>query len=196
MESILQGQALLESDHGLPKFGQLSLREDFPIMTTEHGRWKNGWVKLVEDYTRRKLTYGMDKLPALSGLARLIEQRTGDKYFAGLWKCHIIEDLAWTVYGRSLITAASAFGQGGDVLTDLRGSVQVPPPSTYRAPSWSWASLDAPVIFIQMDFDHIVAEYIDCYVEPAGNDPYGIIKSGWIKMRVSKGVYNLLGVSR
>jgi Heterokaryon incompatibility protein (HET) len=44
VESILQGQALPDSDHGLPKSGQLSLREDFPTMT-RHGRWKNGWVK-------------------------------------------------------------------------------------------------------------------------------------------------------
>jgi hypothetical protein len=132
------------------------------------------------------LTYSKDKLPALSGLARMIEQRTGDKYFAGLWKCHIIEDLAWTVYGITFITAASAFGHNRNLLTGLRGSAQVPPPLTYRAPSWSWASLDAHVAFVQMDFDNIVAEYIDCYVEPAGNDPYGMVKSGWIKMRVSE----------
>ena len=34
------------------------------------------WPKLVEEYTRRKLTLGKDKLPALSGLAKYIATRT------------------------------------------------------------------------------------------------------------------------
>lgn len=34
------------------------------------------WPKMVEEYSRRRLTLGKDKLPALAGLAKYIATRT------------------------------------------------------------------------------------------------------------------------
>ena len=44
------------------------------------------WAKLVEKYTSMTLTREKDKLPALSGIAKLFAARFEDKYLAGLWK--------------------------------------------------------------------------------------------------------------
>jgi hypothetical protein len=59
-------------------------------------------------------------------------------------------------------------------------------PKNYRAPSWSWASIDAGVLFIQMNFDHIVAEFRGAYIEPAGKDmsQWGMVKAGWLRLWV------------
>lgn len=38
---------------------------------------------------------GDDKLPALSGVARLLANATGDEYVAGLWKSTMPFDLLW-----------------------------------------------------------------------------------------------------
>jgi len=61
---------------------------------------------------------GFDRLPALAGLAKALAERTGDEYLAGIWKKGLIEGLLW-------------YGEDDLLLTP-----------TYRAPSWSWASVD------------------------------------------------------
>ena len=57
------------------------------------------WPKLVEEYTQRKLTFGKDKLPALSGLASYVANRTKDSgawdYIAGMWGRNLKTDLLW-----------------------------------------------------------------------------------------------------
>lgn len=105
------------------------------------------WMVLVEDYSDRSLTQGMDKLTALSGLARMIcdtpittrEQRsstsftprrevctTVDNYVAGLWRKHFVHDLTWRTIKPRLLAEKSQL---------------------YRAPSWSWASIDGSIRF-------------------------------------------------
>ena len=43
------------------------------------------WMNIVEEYTRRGLTDGSDKLRAMSGLTELWAQTLEDHYIAGLW---------------------------------------------------------------------------------------------------------------
>ena len=84
------------------------------------------WQDSVRLYSRCRLTVASDKLAAISGIARLIHDLLGGKdvYLAGLWKNELILFLYW------------------EVLTKPSETTRVEP---YRAPSWSWASLDAPV---------------------------------------------------
>ena len=182
VNTILEGQRLSNSQHGRPKGGWMSLIEGYTPEFPDHGRWRGGWVSLINNYSKRKLTREHDKLPALSGLARLIAEQTNDVYYAGLWKNHILEDLHWRVYAReeyiSTNPALNTKPVYGPVFSDVRL------PTTYRAPSWSWASLDASVLFKQMDFDRIVADSVHCYIEPFGSDLYGRVKAGWIRLRV------------
>ncbi|KID89009.1 heterokaryon incompatibility protein, partial [Metarhizium majus ARSEF 297] len=80
------------------------------------------WRELVKQYSKCDLTYTTDKLPALAGLAKAYQDTTGDAYLAGLWRSFLLDQLDWRVYT-----------PGGRVS------------SQYRAPSWSWASVDSPV---------------------------------------------------
>lgn len=81
------------------------------------------WRKAVCDYTDRTLTHADDKLPAFSGLASWFGARVRSQYLAGLWKDSILQDLAWTVSESSYQAL----------------------PSDYRAPSFSWASVNERV---------------------------------------------------
>ncbi|VUC24478.1 unnamed protein product [Clonostachys rosea] len=76
---------------------------------------------IVKNYMRCLLTKESDRLPALAGIATLFHQATGDEYIAGLWKFRLLEQLDWRVYSPAKLAS-----------------------SEYRAPSWSWASVDGP----------------------------------------------------
>jgi hypothetical protein len=83
------------------------------------------WYRLVSDYTERKLTYARDRLPAISGVARIISERFGWTYVAGLWTHDLEAALLWGVYEPDTPLAIN--------------------PTHYNGPSWSWASADRPL---------------------------------------------------
>lgn len=86
------------------------------------------WYKIVADYSSRVITYEEDKLPALAGLAIEYGKASGKTYLAGLWKESLLDDLLWR--------------QG-----KFEYSNEEPlTPAKYRAPSWSWASVDGIII--------------------------------------------------
>ena len=71
-----------------------------------------------------QLSFPKDKLPALSGMVSQMAAATKATYVAGLWKEDLILGLTWRrVHRKTLVT------------------VRRP----WRAPSWSWASIDGPV---------------------------------------------------
>lgn len=120
------------------------------------------WHKLLfHQYGHLLLTKSSDRLPALAGLASLFSKRLGDDYLAGLWKTPLVKSLFWNVHGARTI-------------------------SSYRAPSWSWASLDGrPAISLSFRVETLkeFAHLIDYYVELKGKNPFGEVKSGWIKLQ-------------
>ncbi|EXJ71078.1 uncharacterized protein A1O5_06071 [Cladophialophora psammophila CBS 110553] len=84
------------------------------------------WQSVVDDYAPRRLFAASDKLPALAGLARQFQQITGATYVAGLWREGLPLDLLWTV--------------NANLITQTGHRVK-----SWRAPSWSWASIDGAV---------------------------------------------------
>jgi hypothetical protein len=88
----------------------------------------------VENYTRRNLTVASDRLPAIAGIAQKFKTSWSDEYCAGIWKRQFIASLSWR---------RKPFQQSSD---KHYGSYW-PPLSEYRAPSWSWASIEGPVEF-------------------------------------------------
>ena len=146
---------------------------------------------MIENFTKRKLTKSEDKLPALSGLARVIAEETNDRYFAGIWATHDFEDLFWRVYVREELQEHERHhdrdGEGPCVFKPVKGKVlaEAKKPDKYRAPSWSWASLDAPVRFIPLSYRNLVAEILDCFVKPAGADEFGRVVKGQLDIWVS-----------
>ena len=99
----------------LPRNG-LAKRVEHNVNHNHNYLW-NAWQEIVEDYSGRKLSVAMDKLPALSALASNFSGIWSCAYYAGLWERRLLEGLSWYLYE---------------------------PPSwkadEYIAPSWSWAS--------------------------------------------------------
>ncbi|KAK4898940.1 hypothetical protein LTR27_003671 [Elasticomyces elasticus] len=139
------------------------------------------WKEVVQMYMRCKLTYGQDKLPALSGIARRFSQLVDDDYLAGLWRSDIRYGLLWVV-------DAQRPGVGWE-----RKSSHV---AKYSAPSWSWASSDYEIRHdpYQNDcggrygplpeghLDHPF-EVIDATVTRDSADDFGETTSGTIVLR-------------
>ncbi|CAG8977731.1 hypothetical protein HYALB_00012166 [Hymenoscyphus albidus] len=115
---------------------------------------QRAWCFMVENYASRSLTFPEDKLTAISGVAGEFKRFfRGDEYMAGLWKGWILEGLGWFV---------NTLGDGRIY----------PRPKEYRAPSWSWASVDGNVIYaFKYDMGpSSFAEglkFVSCKVEPA-----------------------------
>lgn len=59
------------------------------------------YYDLINDYSRRRLTFNKDKLPAISGIVQRLHPRIGGDYLAGLWSNDIVRGLAWWKEGRS-----------------------------------------------------------------------------------------------
>ncbi|KAK1659931.1 heterokaryon incompatibility protein-domain-containing protein [Colletotrichum godetiae] len=100
------------------------------------------WIDIVTTYSQCQSTVIEDKLYALGGIAKLFRQVTGDTYLAGLWRSRLLYQLDWYAWmPKSRIT------------------------SKYRAPSWSWASIDGPVQPTSPGHgNHFLAEVIDASV--------------------------------
>jgi hypothetical protein len=81
------------------------------------------WQNLVTTYSTCDLTFGKDKLVAISGMASYIERNLHlADYFAGLWKYKILDQLLWSVV--------------------LNHDIPSFRPESYQAPTWSWASVN------------------------------------------------------
>jgi hypothetical protein len=120
------------------------------------------WQMIVEEYSQCKITIPGDKLPALSGIARLFQEATADTYLAGLWKSRLRDSLTWSVRK----PAAKLFS------------------SQYRSPSWSWASIDGAV-FANVRGNVSLISIIDAQTTTTTVDPTGQISEGFL---VVKGV--------
>ncbi|KAG5661367.1 hypothetical protein KAF25_005489 [Fusarium avenaceum] len=115
------------------------------------------WYRLLWIYGDRKLSKPSDKLPAISGLASIFAKRLNDQYIAGLWKSDLIVGLSWE----------------GLHCKRVEG---------YRAPSWSWASIDG-IIGCSAEFPYTpLATIIDVKVDLKGANPYGEILEGRIRI--------------
>lgn len=122
------------------------------------------WIGFVESYSGRALTKDEDKLPALSGIAHQYQKVTSDQYLAGLWRKDLLRQLCW--------------GKAHAVGPCIR-------PSRYRAPTWSWASINGRATFSDLgkgSSSKFVVEVQHVSVDPIGLDPLGGVKSGSLKL--------------
>lgn len=93
--------------------------------------YPEGWLQLVEDYSLRALTKSEDKLPALAGIAE-VYQRQHAEYLAGLWSDQFPAALMWQAL-------------------DPRAKRH----DAYRAPTWSWASLQGRISYVSIQSSHV-----------------------------------------
>lgn len=117
------------------------------------------WNKIMCRYSYCDLTVSSDKLVAVAGIARRLCDFTGrdhNQYLAGLWREDLLGQLLWYTFGEN---------------------TRCP---EYRAPSWSWASLDGPCQPWEVaDEDHhrFLARILEARTSHNG-DPFGHITNG------------------
>jgi hypothetical protein len=138
------------------------------------------WHSLVFHYAQRYLSYPGDRLPAVSGIARLVAGRLKQSYVAGLWSEDLVVGLIWRVVHPDSSLALNH--------------------SRFTGPSWSWTSVNKFMIYSAFMIHKRHAEdwlqnsgsfsrledhdWAPCLkiqewsVELAGDDPFGQVKSG------------------
>ncbi|CZR63512.1 uncharacterized protein PAC_13409 [Phialocephala subalpina] len=79
------------------------------------------WYRMVENYSRRTLTFEKDKLPAVAGIVEEFKSIITDKPLLGLWQGDLLTGLLW---------------QTAEPTTRIEHT---------GIPSWSWASVNGPV---------------------------------------------------
>lgn len=135
-------------------------------------RW---WHSKVEVYSKLDLTYASDKLPALSGIAAMVQQRVGGQYLAGLFAVDLWNELRWRISHLDW-PEDRWFGKP-------RKTSRTP---EYQGPSWSWVSLDGGLdsLYFPHDSDSRALETDGRYVQileikytPVGLDPRGQVSS-------------------
>ncbi|KAL8373083.1 hypothetical protein RB599_000342 [Gaeumannomyces hyphopodioides] len=162
------------------RFKELFQHDPDASSTQVASLYKN-WQQIIEIFSRCRLTFPSDKLVALSAVAKHMSVLLQDEYCAGLWRGSLEEGLGWFVNGFETARPES-------VQETSRGSTAV-----YRAPSWSWASVDYPISH-DTDIDNMELKvwsiklirieevHIDHLTRGFST---GLVKGGWLRLRAA-----------
>lgn len=153
--------------------GIMSMFSALSIMDRQSQRGEDSseyfWSWIVQEFSKRSLSFAGDKLLAVSAIAQEIGERTQDQYLAGMWQSNLLETLLWMREAKSPVKR----------------------PDLYRAPSWSWASIegevDFPSRFAADDDDEtrpgLVVQLVTCHTQLEHLfAPYGAVRSGSLKL--------------
>ena len=125
------------------------------------------WYAQFLEYSCRNFTNARDRLPAISPLAKVVADMTGDQYLAGLWKNNLHVGLLWysnRFEGRTFC---------------------LPGHEDYIAPSWSWLARARNAEISQYVVTHSITSYlnvVDADTTPDGLNPFGRVLEGYIKL--------------
>ncbi|KAF2805678.1 HET-domain-containing protein [Mytilinidion resinicola] len=155
--------AKMRISHQIPP--EWNVKKIWPSWYSEH--FDNTWAILkfwetsVGKYTKCSLTKSFDKLIAISGIARVVQSILNDDYVAGLWKHHLIRGLIWHVQPNKPFMIAKP----------------------YRAPSWSWASIDGPIdTSLSQNACNPLATILACQTTGSNVDVFGNLTDGFIEL--------------
>ncbi|KAK1658496.1 heterokaryon incompatibility protein [Colletotrichum godetiae] len=135
------------------------------------------WRDLVSEFFQRQLTFGSDRLPAMSGLATVFQQKTGSPYVAGLWKDNLINDLLWYTPKRRI-----------EKLDDANSQDRV----NCYIPTFSWASAGGQIDFFKGPYVEPGSQanqwapqavVIDASTTTGVNNPLGNVKTAHVTLR-------------
>ncbi|KAK3692969.1 hypothetical protein B0T22DRAFT_436185 [Podospora appendiculata] len=120
------------------------------------------WSRLVDVYSKCDLTFPKDKLIACAGLAKRMAPILQDEYIAGMWRRYLEGELLWIVPGTQLPGRASR-------------------PKEYRAPNWSWASVDGLIRAGAPTVENAVIKVEDYHLTHPGDDKMsdGDVRADW-----------------
>lgn len=141
------------------------IRGDSPLpMSLKYMTSQNAlefWHCMICSYSKAEITEPSDKLVAISGIAKFCQPTFKAEYLAGLWKSNLTQNLCW-----------------GPVSS--QSAEHVP---NYRAPSWSWASMDGGVWFWPFSIYKELVDYVETYTALINRaNPYGAVRDSWIRL--------------
>jgi hypothetical protein len=125
------------------------------------------WLSVAESYAASNLSKENDILPALSGIASKLQVLGFGRYLAGLWEADLLQWLVW--------------------YSETPGKR----PSSYKAPSFSWASRIGPIhirpfgndLRMMDDFGATpLVEILEVETETRDNNPFGETLGGFLKL--------------
>ncbi|SPJ84113.1 related to tol protein [Fusarium torulosum] len=142
------------------------------------------WYMFVEEYSQKGFSFVSDRLPALSGIVSIIQDRTQQKYVAGLWESAIPEGLAWMTDNRFCYNTTELL-DSGDANEPKKAGKQL------KLPSWCWAASRgyASFLFQSRRRSHLKVEAWN--VESQGTDTSGQVSGGRVTLRSLFGTLNL-----
>ena len=165
--TCLELQACETFPNGVPSRGQFSRGTIDSVSVSKDDRVERyyNWNTLMEKFSRCGLTVLSDRTIALSGIAQHREENLGDRYIAGMWMSQLPRHLMWNV---------------------TKGSDSQFRPTKYRAPSWSWLSIERSIEFQNLSEIHLnardVCHLIDVHLKFYDHNRYGLISGGYIKL--------------
>jgi hypothetical protein len=133
------------------------------------------WMRIVISYSNRSATLHSDKLVALAGLAMYFSPILGPDYFSGLWGRLFLQQLCWQSPSNTIF---------------------LDHPPQYRAPSWSWASIDGPLYFrtyLPNSYQPYRCELVECKTTLKSTSlQHGEVTGGYLKLRavLRKGLFH------
>lgn len=114
----------------------------------------------MERFSGLDITRETDKFPALSGLAKtcLLTRPKSEQHISGLWRTTFVWDMIWK----------------WDPTPEPK-----PIPITYRAPSWSWASINETVNYVESDkHANLLTELVGADSNLKGKNHFGEVIGG------------------
>lgn len=142
------------------------------------------WYGIVAHYSCLDLSYATDTLPAVSGIAKTVQKFTNEEiqYAAGIWINSRDSRVSWfDLAWRVAIT-----------ISHSPAAVKREKSSSYIAPSWSWASAGAPIIYsdrgsqqggLSRGTADEFFEIIDIKLQHLGKDTMGQLRNGIMRLR-------------
>jgi hypothetical protein len=182
--NCLRAQRIQFKDHGITSRG-VSFIVGKHLVEKGSLRHQQGWLSLVENYSRRELTFANDKLLAMAGVARVVAEETGNRYLAGLWAEHLQEDMFWRVqtHEEYIVSDEKDDYERKARIGSLIGHASRP--AQVRAPSWFWAAIDGPIKFIPLSYSNLVCQLRSCYATAIGVDEFGSVSGGYLDIEVN-----------
>lgn len=180
-EGILQAPAPVRGEESLKALFEMAqamisrnrITEFLPSWATsgrvlQHQEFFAVWTRIVSAYSARKLTVEIDRLPAISGLARHFSHRR--TYLAGLWADDLPWYLCWSV-GRAPVYSRSM----------------------YSGPTWSWASTPEEIFWPSWTHQaRSRVQTLNASTAPMSFNEFGEVAWGKLRLRAPVGVAKII----
>ena len=149
------------SNNSVNQFKRIYERKKVPNNPMKNHRL---WERVVQAFTRSSLSYASDKLVSIAGIAHEFQKIFKQKYIVGFWENGLEEQLLWLVLGERQANGSPSKR-----------------PLLYRAPSWSWLSIDAKVHLDEPSYRPTLIEITEVHIDLLDDShPTGQITGGYL----------------